>query len=98
MKNKRTEIAAWVTIIAICFGLWHLPKVIIWLQNAEPPRILTTEQVKQQKVLEEVKQAGGSSVLLRTEKLGDDVKPLIVRHWARYTETGSVEYWTEVVK
>ncbi|MCW6680867.1 hypothetical protein NHG33_06650 [Aerococcaceae bacterium NML130460] len=113
MKNKRRELLAWVgviitlTIFAMS-GKW-LPVTVDWLRHDKPPEVEqvvssieevqppTAEQLEQEKLLEQVKKTGGSSVLLRTEKIGDNVKPLIVRHYARYTETGSVEYWTELI-
>ncbi|MCW6666964.1 hypothetical protein NHG34_05305 [Aerococcaceae bacterium NML190938] len=97
-----------LTIIAT-IQLW-LPPTITWLKNAKPPEVEqvetssveevappTAEQLEQEKLLEQVKKAGGSSVLLRTEKVGDNVKPVTVRHWARYTEIGTVDFWQEVV-
>lgn len=66
--------------------------------SVEEVNIPTAEQIEQEKMLEQVKRAEGHSVLLRTEKIGDDVKPMTVRHYARWTELGQVEYWTEQVK
>ena len=106
MKNKRRELLAWfgaivvLTIIATT-QMW-LPSTITWLKNAKPPETeqvapITVEEVKQQLLMEQVKQVKGHSVLIRTEKIGDDVKPLTVRHYARLSETGEIVYWTEVI-
>lgn len=113
MNNKRREILAWVGAIAVLSVLLTLPSqfpaIIDWLKHSKPPEVEqvvssieevqppTAEEIKQEKWLEQVKQAEGSSVLLRTEKVGDDVEPLTVRHYARWTELGEVEYWTEVI-
>ncbi|MCW6664534.1 hypothetical protein NHG32_02445 [Aerococcaceae bacterium NML191219] len=72
----------------IFLGSFILACGVIYVQNATTPVPFMHETIKQAK---------GKSVLVKTEKLGDDVKPLIVRHWARYTETGSVEYWVELI-
>lgn len=100
--RRLNEILSWLFIIALLtFAFlkhFNPPKVEQVAQSSveevAPP---TAEQLEQEKILQLVKKAGGSSVLLRTEKIGDNVKPLIVRHYARYTETGSVEYWTELI-
>ena len=97
-----------LTIIATT-QLWF-PPTITWLKNAKPPEVEqveqssveevqppTAEEIEQEKILQQVKNAEGHSVLLRTEKIGDNIKPIVVRHYARYTETGSVEYWTELI-
>ena len=112
-KRTKIEISARLgaivvlTIIATT-QLWF-PPTITWIKSAKPPEVQvetssveqirppTAEEIEQEKILQLVKKAGGSSVLLRTEKLGDDVKPLIVRHWARYTEIGTIDFWQEVV-
>ncbi|MCW6663936.1 hypothetical protein NHG23_08575 [Aerococcaceae bacterium NML190073] len=107
MKNKRREILAWVGAIAVLSVLLTLPSqfpaIIDWLRHDKPPETeqvapITVEEVKQQVLLEQVKNAEGHSVLLRTEKIGDNVNPVTVRHYARWTELGEVEYWTEQVK
>ena len=90
--------------------MW-LPPTITWLKHSKPPEVEqveqssieefappTAEEIEQEKILQLVKQAEGHSVLIRTEKLGDDVKPLIVRHWARYTEIGTVDFWQETIE
>lgn len=64
---------------------------VAWLFTQDVPKTAPP-------VYETVKKAEGRSVLVKTEKLGDDVKPMIVRHWARYTETGTIDYWQEVVE
>ena len=84
----------WMPPTVECLRLDKPPETEQVVEEVAPP---TAEQVEQEKLLEQVKKAGGSSVVLRTESLGDEVKPLIVRHYARYTETGSVEYWTELI-
>lgn len=114
MKNKRREILAWVGAIAVLSVLLTLPSqfpaIIDWLKHSKPPETEqvvssveevqppTAEEIKQEKWLEKVKQAEGHSVLLKTEKIGDNVNPVTVRHYARWTELGEVEYWTEQVK
>ncbi|MCW6661872.1 hypothetical protein NHG28_06480 [Aerococcaceae bacterium NML201209] len=113
-KRTKIEIAARLgaivvlTIIATT-QMW-LPATITWLKNTKPPEVQveqlsveevqppTAEQLEQEKLLEQVKKSGGSSVLLRTEKIGDNVKPLIVRHYARYTEIGTVDFWQEIIE
>ena len=97
-----------LTIIATT-QLWF-PPTITWLKNAKPPEVQveqssveevappTAEEIEQEKILQLVKKAEGHSVLLRTEKIGDNVKPIIVRHYARYTETGTIDYWQEVIR
>lgn len=112
-KRTKIEIAArlgaivFLTIIATT-QLWF-PPTITWLKNANPPEVQvetssveenqppTAEEIEQEKILQLVKKAEGHSVLIRTEKIGDNVKPLIVRHYARYTEIGTVDFWQEVV-
>ena len=105
MKNKRRELLAWFGAIAVLSVLLMLPSqfpaIIDWLRHDKPPETeqvapITVEEVKQQLLLEQVKQAEGNSVLIRTEKIGDDVVPLTVRHYARLAETGDIVYWTEV--
>ena len=86
-----------VFIAGVILVILLVPLIMINLQRKiyKPPSRIETMQ---QEWLLKIKNADGHSVLIYTEKIGDDVKPLIVRHYARYTETGSVEYWTEVVK
>ncbi|MCW6681593.1 hypothetical protein NHG29_01770 [Aerococcaceae bacterium NML160702] len=107
MKNKRRELFAWfgviITLTILVTSTKWLPATVDWLKHSKPPETeqvapITVEEVKQQVLLEQVKQAGGSSVLIKTEKLGDDVVPLTVRHYARWTELGEVEYWVEVIR
>lgn len=114
MKNKRREILAWVGVVVVLTifatsGKW-LPVTVDWIRHDKPPEVEqvvssieevqppTAEEIKQEKILQLVKKAEGHSVLLRTEKIGDNVKPLIVRHYARYTEIGTVDFWQEVVE
>ena len=87
----RAFIAGVILVIALT------PIIIINLQRKiyKPPSRIETIQ---QEWLLKIKNAEGHSVLIYTEKLGDDIKPLIVRHYARYTETGTIDYWQEVIK
>lgn len=75
---------------------------ILWLQNQVPPddkpQAPTVAEITQLEWVQEVKDANGRSVLVFTEKIGDDHTPLIVRHYARWTEVGTIEWWTEQVK
>lgn len=108
MKNKRREILAWVGVVVVLTILvtstkW-LPATVDWLKHSKPPETEqvvssveevqppTADEIEQEKILKLVKKSGGSSVLLRTEKVGDNAKPLIVRHYARYTEIGTVDF------
>ncbi|MCW6662927.1 hypothetical protein NHG29_01430 [Aerococcaceae bacterium NML160702] len=65
------------------------------VEKSEP---FSVEQIKQRTFIEQIKNAKGHSVLLRTEKIGDDVTVATVRHYARLAETGEITYWTEYIK
>ena len=107
MKNKFTEAMAWIFTFLFFFAIFTssiwLPPTVAWFKNEKPPETeqrapISYEEVKQRVWLEQIKKADGSSVLINTEKLGDNVVPLIVRHYTRWTELGEVEYWVEVVE
>ena len=87
----RTFIAAVILIIIFA------PILMLNLQRKlyKPPSRI---KIVQQEWIEKIKQADRHSVLIYTEEIGDDVKPLIVRHYARYTEIGTIEFWTEQIK
>ena len=72
------------------------PIIMINLQRKvyKPPSRIETAQ---REWIQKIKNADGHSILIYTEKIGDDVKPLIVRHYARCTEIGTIEFWQEVV-
>lgn len=59
---------------------------------------ITIEQIEQQTMIKQIENAEGHSVLLRTEKIGDDVTVATVRHYGRLSETGEITYWTEYIK
>ena len=75
-----------LVVLLACFAL--VP-VLIYAQYATTPVPFMDETIRQ---------AQGRSVLVKTEKIGDDIKPLIVRHYARYTEIGTIEFWEEVIR
>ena len=95
IKTNIFRIRAFITgvILIIVFA----PIIMLNLQRKiyKPPSRIETMQ---QEWINKIKQADGHSVLIYTEKIGDDVQPIIVRHYARWTEIGTIEFWQEVIR
>lgn len=84
-------------IAGVILVILLVPLIMLNLQRKiyRPPSRIETMQ---QEWLLKIKNADGHSLLIYTEKIGDDIKPLIVRHYARYTEIGTIEFWEEVIR